>query len=106
MVTEAPLPSGTTRRRVGLHLQKPWFAWGARPTVSVDGVGQPAQWGAGTWVLPDEGSVEFAVFCINRSWRFGAASVRVDAASAAGAVLEYRAGALPFGAGSLVLRSS
>jgi hypothetical protein len=106
VVTEAPLPSGTTRRRVELRLHRPWFAWGARPTVSVDGVGQPAQWGSGTWVLPDEGSVEFAVFCINRRWRFGAASVRVDAARAAGAVIEYRAGALPVGAGSLVVTSS
>ncbi|MBM7476367.1 hypothetical protein [Curtobacterium herbarum] len=103
-MTEAPLPSGTTRRRVELRLHEPWFAWGARPTVVVDGVSQPAQWGSGTWALPDAGSVEFAVFGINRRWRFGAASVRVDAAAAAGAVIEYRAGALPFGPGTLVVR--
>jgi hypothetical protein len=104
VVTEAPLPSGTTRRRVELRLHRPWFAWGARPTVSVDGVGQPAQWGSGTWALPDDGDVEFTVFCINRGWRFGAASVRVPTASAAGAVIEYRAGALPVGPGTLVVR--
>ncbi|WIB27149.1 hypothetical protein [Curtobacterium sp. MCSS17_015] len=100
----APLPSGTTRRRVELRLRKPWFAWGARPTVTVDGVGNPAQWGTGTWALPDGRAVEFGVYGINRGWRFGAASVRVEAAAAgAGAVLEYRAGLLPFGRGTLVV---
>jgi hypothetical protein len=104
VVNDGPLPSGTTRRRVELRLRKPWFAWGARPTVSVDGVGHPAQWGSGTWVLPDDGNVEFAVVCVSRGRRFGAASVRVVAAEAVGAVLEYRAGALPFGAGTLDVR--
>lgn len=103
MVTDGPLPSGTTRRRVELRLRKPWFTLGARPTVTVDGVGHPAQWGTGTWVLPDDGAVTFGVFCITRGWRFGAASLRVEAASATGAVLAYRAGVLPVGPGTLVL---
>ncbi|PZE86567.1 hypothetical protein [Curtobacterium sp. MCBD17_032] len=98
----APSPSGTTRRRIGLRLRKPWFAWGARPTVTIDGVGHPAQWGSGTWVLPDDGVVEFGVYCINRGWRFGAATVRVDAVDA-GATLEYRAGALPIGPGTIAI---
>jgi hypothetical protein len=106
VVTEAPRPSGTTRRRVELRLHKPWFAWGARPTVGVDGVGQPAQWGSGTWALPDEGSVEFVVVCVNRGWRFGPASVRVQAAEVAGGVIDYRAGALPIGPGTLVVGRS
>ncbi|PYY36825.1 hypothetical protein DEJ16_02185 [Curtobacterium sp. MCJR17_055] len=106
MVTPAPSPSGTTRRRVELRLRKPWFAWGARPTVTVDGVGHPAQWGSGTWVLPDEGVVEFGVYCINRGWRFGAAAVRVDAATATGGRIDYRAGVVPIGPGRLeVVRS-
>jgi hypothetical protein len=105
VVSPAPSPSGTTRRRIELRLRKPWFAWGARPTVTVDGVGHPAQWGSGTWVLPDEGGVEFGVYCINRGWRFGAAAVRVDAA-AEGMRIEYRAGVLPIGPGTLEVTRS
>jgi hypothetical protein len=98
---ESPLPSGTTRRRVELRLRRPWCTWGARPTVTVDGVGQPAQWGTGTWALGEDGT-ELGVYCYNRAWRFGAAALRVDpAAGGEPLVIEYRAGLLPVGRGTL-----
>ncbi len=80
---------------------KPPFAWGARPTVTVDGVGQPAQWGTGTWAVPDAGGSTIGVYLFNRVWRFGAASVVVGPTAQ---VVEYRAGLLPFARGRLVVR--
>ncbi len=69
--------------------------------MTVDGVGQPAQWGTGTWALGEDGA-ELGVYCYNRAWRFGAAALRVDPAAADTAlVLEYRAGLLPVGRGTL-----
>ncbi|WP_281265645.1 hypothetical protein [Curtobacterium sp. 9128] len=95
---DAVLPSGMTRRRVELRIVKPAFAWFARPTVTIDGVGHPAQWGTGTWAVPDEGTTALGVYLFNRAWRFGAASVTVTASDD---VLEYRGGLLPVGPGRL-----
>src|SRR5690349_20569411 len=41
-------------RRIELTLHKPWFALygGIRPTLVIAGLGQPAQWGIGTWQVP------------------------------------------------------
>ncbi|WP_284755850.1 hypothetical protein [Curtobacterium sp. ME-Dv--P-122a] len=97
---DTTLPSGTTKRRIELRLVRPMFAWFARPTVTVDGVGHPAQWGTGTWAVPDDGGTVIGVYLFNRAWRFGAASVSVGGATA----LEYRGGLLPVGAGRLVPR--
>lgn len=97
---DATLPSGTTRRRVELRLVRPLFPWFARPTVTIDGVGHPAQWGDGTWAVPDGGGTVIGVYLYNRVWRFGAAEVEVPAADTHGA-FEYRAGVLPFGSGSI-----
>lgn len=97
---EATQPSGTTRRRVELRITRPALTWFARPTVTIDGVGHPAQWGTGTWALPDDGSAVLGVYLYNRAWRFGAAS-RTVIADDAGARFEYRAGALPVGDGRL-----
>ncbi|WIE76274.1 hypothetical protein [Curtobacterium sp. MCSS17_007] len=83
-------PSGTTKRRVTLDIGRPALTWGARPTVTIDGIGHPAQWGAGTWAVAEDGSTVVGVYCYNRLWRFGAASARVGDAD----VLVYRSGAL------------
>ncbi|ROS73938.1 hypothetical protein EDF24_2945 [Curtobacterium sp. PhB130] len=100
---EAPLPSGTTRRRVELRLVRPFLTWFARPTVTIDGVGHPAQWGDGTWAVPDAGGTVIGVYLYNRLWRFGAATVVVPADGAADA-FEYRGGLLPVGPGRLRVR--
>ncbi|MBT2501261.1 hypothetical protein J7E22_01780 [Curtobacterium sp. ISL-83] len=97
------MPSGTTKRRVELRLRRPWATWFARPTVTIDGVGHPAQWGTGTWAVPVDGGTEIGVYLYNRVWRFGAASVRVAPGDHDGVVLEYRAGVLPVGAGRLTV---
>lgn len=83
-------------RRIELTLHKPWFAMyaGVRPTVVIDGRGQPAQWGLGTWQVSSTQPVQIGVFLFNRVWRFGQAEFALapDHAPA----LEYRAPALPF----------
>ena len=96
---DTTLPSGTTKRRIELRLVKPLFAWFARPTVTVDGVGHPAQWGTGTWAVAEDGDTEVGVYCFNRLWRFGTASATVGDADA----LTYRAGVLPVGPGRLTV---
>ncbi|MFZ7088439.1 hypothetical protein [Curtobacterium sp. RRHDQ10] len=98
---EPPMSSGTTRRRVELRIRRPPLTWFARPTVVVDGVGQPAQWGTGTWVVADGGGTEIAVYLYNRVWRWGDASIRVDPPGAHREVVEYRSGLLPLGRGRL-----
>lgn len=82
-------------KRVVLELSRPWFAFYAsiRPTVVIDGRGQPAQWGRGTWQLPAEGGT-IGVYLFARLWRFGAASI--DVARDDAGPLIYRAPALPF----------
>ncbi len=94
---DTTLPSGTTKRRIELRLARPLLTWFARPTVTIDGVGHPAQWGTGTWAVADHGRTVIGVYLFNRAWRFGAATVTVGGAE----VLEYRAGVLPVGAGRL-----
>lgn len=65
-------------RRLELTLRKPLFSWRSKPTVVIGGLGQPAQWGVGTWQLPPADarlgtSGVLRVFVYNRLWRFGAA---------------------------------
>ncbi|MGN7190249.1 MULTISPECIES: hypothetical protein [unclassified Curtobacterium] len=98
---DAPQPSGTTKRRVTLTIARPRWTWGARPTVVVDGVGHPAQWGTGTWAVADDGSTDLGVYLYNRAWRWGAAHATVS--SGAPATLTYRAPVLPLGAGSVTV---
>lgn len=110
---EATQPSGTTKRRVELRITRPPFTWFARPTVTIDGVGHPAQWGIGTWAVPDDGGTVIGVYLYNRAWRFGAATQTVGARTGTGTGtgtgtvggaerFVYRAGWLPFGGGRLV----
>lgn len=97
---DALQPSGTTKRRITLDLGRPLLTWGARPTVTIDGVAHPAQWGTGTWAVAEDGSTRIGVYCFNRLWRFGAASSPVGDADD----LAYRSGALPLGRGRLTTR--
>nr|WP_182516037.1 hypothetical protein [Curtobacterium pusillum] len=76
------------------------LTWFARPTVTIDGVGHPAQWGTGTWAVPDDGAAVIGVYLYNRAWRFGAAS-RTVTGDDAGERFVYRSGLLPVGAGRI-----
>lgn len=89
-------------RRVEIILHRPWFAlWaGVRPTLVVEGRGQPAQWGLGTWQFPADQPVVIGVYLFNRMWRFGRAEVTLAPTDTP--TLIYRAPALPFTAGRIV----
>lgn len=92
-----PSDAAATTRRLELTLHKPWFAlyFGIKPTVVVDGRGQPAQWGTGTWQLRDDATI--AVYLFNRMWKFG----RAQATPGPVTTLRYRAPVTVFGAGRL-----
>ncbi|GAA1781054.1 hypothetical protein [Agromyces lapidis] len=83
-------------RRIELTLHKPWFAlyWGVKPTLVVDGRGQPSQWGVGTWQVRADERAVIGAYLFNRVWRFGAAEFAL--APGHPAALVYRAPALPF----------
>jgi hypothetical protein len=93
-------------RRIELTLHRPWFALyaGVRPTLVIGGRGQPVQWGLGTWQVPAEETVLLGVFLFNRVWRFGQAEIRLEPSHSP--ALEYRAPALPFGAGRMRVSGS
>lgn len=93
-------------RRVELTMHKPWFAlyFGVRPTLVIEGRGQPTQWGPGTWQVSSDEAVTLGVFLFNRLWRFGAAEIVLQPDHEP--VLEYRAPALPFLHGRLGLRTN
>lgn len=83
-------------RRIDLALHKPWFALyaGIRPTLVIEGRGQPAQWGLGTWQVAADETVIVGVFLFNRVWRFGDAEIALEPHDPP--TLVYRAPALPF----------
>lgn len=85
--------------RLELTLRKPWFGWFPKPTVVVDGRGQPAQWGTGTWQVSTEGPTTVKVFLFNRLWKFGGADFVLGTEQPA--VLVYSAPWLPFLPGKL-----
>ncbi|MGC5221202.1 hypothetical protein ACPW96_01245 [Micromonospora sp. DT81.3] len=96
---------GTATRRIQLTLHKPWFALYARvrPTLVIQGRGQPAQWGVGTWQLPSDHTVVVGVFLFNRLWRFGQAEFALQPVHAPSLV--YQAPPLPFLRGRIRLRT-
>ncbi|MFC9558706.1 hypothetical protein [Agromyces sp. NPDC056965] len=96
-------PSSPTRR-IELTLHKPWFAlYGrVRPTLVIGGLGQPAQWGTGTWQLPADETAVIGVYLFNRMWRFGRAEFALEPRHAP--ALVYRAPALPFLRGRIRVR--
>jgi hypothetical protein len=95
----------TVTRRVELNLHKPWFALYARikPTLVMQGRGQPAQWGLGTWQVPSGEPVVVGVYLYNRLWRFGQAEFVLEPHHTA--ALVYQAPALPFLRGRIRLRT-
>ncbi|WP_243231832.1 hypothetical protein [Microbacterium sp. CIAB417] len=90
-------------RRIELRLRKPWFALyaGIRPTLVIEGRGQPTQWGLGTWQVSAEHPAVLGVFLFNRMWRFGQAEITLQPGDEG--MLDYRAPALPFLPGRLRL---
>ena len=88
--------AGAMTRRIELTLHRPWFALYARikPTLVMEGRGQPAQWGLGTWQVPSDQSVVVGVYLYNRLWRFGQAEFVLEPHHTP--ALVYRAPALPF----------
>jgi hypothetical protein len=88
-------------RRIELTLHRPWFALyaGIKPTLVIDGRGQPTQWGLGTWQVPADRTVTLGVFLFNRLWRFGQAEFTLEPDDPPAVV--YRAPALPFTAGRM-----
>lgn len=88
-------------RRIQLTLTRPWSALyaGVRPTVVIEGRGNPVQWGVGTWQLPADRAAVIGVFLFNRMWRFGQAEIALEPGDPL--VLTYRAPVLPFGRGRM-----
>lgn len=88
-------PDDTPARRIELILHRPRLALyaGIRPTLVIDGRGQPTQWGTGTWQIPS-GRRVIGVFLFTRLWRFGRAEISLEAGDHA--AIEYRAPLLPF----------
>lgn len=82
--------------RIELALAKPPIGWYPKPTVVIDGRGQPAQWGVGTWQVEPGDTI--GVFLFNRLWRFGAAELIVEQGTKS---MRYRAPLLPFLPGRL-----
>ncbi|RKR75126.1 hypothetical protein [Frondihabitans australicus] len=83
--------------RIELVLEKPSIGWYPKPTVVIDGRGQPAQWGRGTWQV--RSGTTIGVYLFNRLWRFGGASLElVDPLPT---TLTYRAPLFPAGNGRL-----
>ncbi|WP_323987694.1 hypothetical protein [Microbacterium plantarum] len=100
MTHDAAIPG----RRVTLDLRRPVLHLipGVRPTIVIDGRGQPAQWGVGTWLVPADEAVEITVFLFNRLWRFGEARVVLHPADTG---LAYRAPLVPIGPGRILVTS-
>lgn len=88
-----------TAPRLQLTLRKPWLGWFPKPTVVVGGLGQPAQWGTGTWQIPADGAGTLGVYLYNRMWKYGAAEYNLD--SERPIALIYTAPWLPFLPGQL-----
>lgn len=93
--------SDDVTRRIEVDLHRPWFALyaGIKPTLVIEGRGQPTQWGRGTWQVPDDRAVVLGVFLYNRLWRFGRAEVRLEPTRSP--VISYRAPVLPFLPGTI-----
>jgi hypothetical protein len=89
--------------RFELTLRRPRFGWFPKPTVVFDGRGQPAQWGTGTWRLPDAGTMTVSVYLFNRLWTYGAAEFVIDGANPVD--LAYSAPWLPFLGGKIEIVS-
>lgn len=88
-----------TPRRFELTLRKPWLGWFPKPTVVVNGMAQPTQWGTRNWKVPGDGDVTVGIFLFNRMWKFGEAEFVVEPGNSGPFV--YSAPWLPFLPGSV-----
>jgi len=91
--------AGTHTRRFELTLRKPWFGWVPKPTVVLNGRGNPAQWGTGTWMVATRGTTTVGIFLFNRLWRFGEAEITLNETGSS--AVTYSAPWLPFLRGRL-----
>ena len=64
------------------------------------GRGYPAQWGTGTWQVPDVRPTIIKVYLFNRLWTYGRAEFTID--GGVPGALVYRPPLLPFGKGTLM----
>ncbi|MBG6053865.1 hypothetical protein IWX81_000255 [Salinibacterium sp. CAN_S4] len=82
-----------SRRRVTIELRRPRLRlhFGIRPTVVVDGITQPTQWGVGTWQVDADRETPMDVFLYIAGVTFGRASTTIGERGAT-----YRAPRLPF----------
>jgi hypothetical protein len=87
-------------QRLRLTLHKHAIGWHPKPTIVFAGRGYPAQWGTGTWQVPDARPTTIKVYLFNRLWTYGRAEFTID--GAAPGALVYRAPMLPFGKGALM----
>lgn len=103
-VVKVTTGAGRTRR-IELTMHKPWFALyaGVKPTLVIEGRGQPVQWGLGTWQVSSDQTVVLGVFLFNRLWRFGQAEFALEPDQ--GPSLVYRAPPLPFLPGRIRLHA-
>jgi hypothetical protein len=86
-------------QRLRLTLHKHAIGWHPKPTIVFADRGYPAQWGTGTWQVPDARPTTIKVYLFNRLWTYGRAEFTID--RAAPGALVYRAPMLPFGKGAL-----
>ena len=88
-------------RRIQLTLHKPRLALypSVRPTLVIEGLGHPAQWGLGTWQVASDQTVVVGVYLFNRLWRFGQAEFALEPHHPPS--LRYQAPRLPFLRGRL-----
>ena len=73
-----PTPAPPATRRLTITLRRGLWL-GIRPTIVVEGRGQPTQWGTGTWQVSADAPTEVTVFLFNRLWKFGQAEITVIA---------------------------
>ncbi|MFQ4148354.1 hypothetical protein AAGW05_06605 [Arthrobacter sp. LAPM80] len=81
-------------RHFQLTLRKPWLGWFPKPTVVVDDLAQPTQWGTRSWKVPGADTARVTVFLFNRLWKFGEVTFTVVPGESE--PLEYVAPWLPF----------
>ncbi len=85
-------PPAATRRLAITLRRGPWL--GIRPTIVVEGRGQPTQWGTGTWQVPADRPTEVTVFLHWHGLSWARASITLSPTDAP--ALVYRAPRLPF----------
>lgn len=83
-----------TPPRFQLTLRKPWLGVFPKPTVVVNGVAQPTQWGTRNWKVPGEDAASVTIFLFNRMWKFGEVKFVVEPGTSPSLV--YSAPWLPF----------